>query len=101
MLKYECLHIVNICNKSPTNKTKKNSKGLTISWKDYFKHCSIGHKTILACFIISNVVLGFMIIIKYPFIGILNIEWGENMVKYIEKIVISKTIKKWSNFWQK
>ncbi len=47
-----------------------------------------------ACFIISNVVLDSMIVIKYPFIGILNIEWGENMVKYIEKIVISKIVKK-------
>jgi hypothetical protein len=42
---YECIHIVNICNKSPTNKTKKKSKRLTTFWKDYFKHCSITHKT--------------------------------------------------------
>jgi hypothetical protein len=39
-----------------------------------------------------------MIVVKYPFIGILNIECGENMVKYIEKVVISKAIQKWSNF---
>jgi len=82
VLEYECLHIVSICNKSPTNKTKKKSKGLTKFWNDYFKHCSIVHKTMLviinissititsACFIISNVVSGSTIVVKYPFIGI-------------------------------
>jgi hypothetical protein len=79
---YECIHIVNICNKSPTNKTTKKSKRLTTFWKDYFKHCSIAHKTILViinissvtirstCFIISNVVLGSMIVVKYTSTGI-------------------------------
>jgi hypothetical protein len=41
-----------------------------------------------------------MIVVKYPFIGILNIEWGENMVKYTKLIVISKIVEKWSSFLQ-
>jgi hypothetical protein len=36
------------------------------------------------CFIFFSVVFSSMIIVKYFLIGILNIEWGENMVKCTE-----------------
>ncbi len=84
--KYECSHIASSCDKSPTSKSKIESKGITSFWKDCLKCCLIAHKTILviinissitikyACFNIYNVEVSSMIVIKYPLIDILNIE---------------------------
>jgi hypothetical protein len=58
--KYECLHIVGSCDKSPINKTKIKLKGLILFWKYYFKCCSNAHKIILVIIDVSSITIKFV-----------------------------------------